>query len=65
MIGKYPKIGKKWPRNRVFEILRKSSHYFFQKMISSHGRLTFSSNHMSGKNLVLKLRPKMISGNQS
>ena len=59
---------KKLPRTGILYLFKKVkllilSESFLKRKY--YGPLTFSSNRMSGKILVLKLRPKIFTANQS
>ena len=59
------KNGQKWPKNRFLEFLKKTLPLILSGICvneNSYGSLTFCENSMLGKNLVLKLEPKMALG---
>ena len=63
--GKNDQKWSKWTKTCFLEFLRKSHHQFCLEFVlneSSYGSLTFCENCMLGKNLVLKLQPKMALG---
>ena len=63
--AKMSRNGQKWPKNMVFRLFKKITSLVLSGICvkeSSYGSLTFCKNRMLGKNLVLKLLPKMAFG---
>ena len=67
LLVKMTKNGQNVPKMVFFRLLEKSMHQFCLEMVqneSTYDPLTFCKKCISGKNLVLKLWPKMLSDNQ-